>query len=527
MKAIFLRIALAAAALAPLCARATWQDDIGYTRLVAELGAALPTGAGTGVSHVEAFATAGGEYVPTTDATPSTGNFAGKTFAFLSGTSAVSGHAVRVGSFIYGANTNAALGDASVAPQAGVGPGIDLYSADGWLDADFLRTGLQLPRTETNDVSNHSWISYTDATFTPAEANAILRRVDYGIERDDYLLFGGLNNGSGTAVPELLASAYNAISVGLTNGNHSTGATPATVDGGGRTKPELVVPTDKTSWATGIASSCAALLHSTALPMGGNGTRCEVLRAVLLAGARKDPFPAWSNTPMQPLDAHFGAGEVNVWRSHRVLTAGPFSGGTAAPVGLKGWSYATLNAGAQSVHAFTVPAGCVVTELSAALVWNRKVITGNPNAWTSPTPELADLDLRLFAASGFTPGVELAASASASHPLEHVWLRNLPAGDYVLRVENTGTPAAATDYGLAWFTEVRPVQPPEIASLFQENTLVLNFSALCPGLTYRLEASADLVAWTPQTTFTATAATATWSTTPTAQRQFYRLVWLP
>jgi hypothetical protein len=535
-----LRFSLLAAGLlgAPVV-RATWQDDIGYTRLKTDLGPALPRGAGVPVTLVEATLTAeGGEYLPSVDPAPVSGIFAGKVFRFESGLSPVSNHAVRVASFFFGANTNPLAGDASVAPLAGSGPAstVDCYDADGWLAGDFLRVGSpQMPRLGTPVIANHSWIASVGADFSAGEANETLQRLDWAVEKAGQVVVVGLNNGAATVVPPLLGSAYNVLSVGRTDGWHSTGASPAEVDGAGRAKPELVAPMTATSWSTAVVSSCAALLAEAAATVSPNAGRSEVLRALLLAGARKDPFPNWANAPTRPLDGHFGAGEVNVWRSHRVLVAGEFAGGVVPAGAPSGWHYAAAIApGEERGYPFRVPEGCVAREFSAALVWNRVLQTASPNGWTNPSPQLANLDLRLHASAEAGLGVERArsesgAAGSVSHPLEHVFVRDLAEGEHLLRVQNAAMDSSTTGYGLAWFGSLAPAVAPEVAAAPSADgrTLILSFSRLGLGLTYALESSADLQAWAVQESLTASSTTATVTVGGTSARAFFRLRWVP
>ena len=121
-----------------------------------------------------------------------------------------------------------------------------------------LKTSTTIaPVVENRKIQNHSWIGTVDNGGT-TDTDA-LRRFDFAIQRDDFLAVAGVNNGSSSAVPALLANAYNAISVGLTDGNHSTGAT--TADGAGRGKPEIVAPSFATSFSTPLVSSAGAMLR--------------------------------------------------------------------------------------------------------------------------------------------------------------------------------------------------------------------------------------------------------------------------
>ncbi|MFN0130820.1 MAG: hypothetical protein ACKV19_29505 [Verrucomicrobiales bacterium] len=540
LKAFLWRMASAAVLsvlLATVAHAATWQDAIGYTRLVEEMGGAVPRGAGVSVSLVEASLTPdGGEYLPSANLAPTTGNFAGKLFNVRSDPSPVSFHAVRAGAFFFGVNTNPLAGDASVAPLAGSGPSaaVHCYQADGWLEDNLIRLGsLQPPRFESQAISNHSWIGAVGADFSSAQATETLQRLDWMIVSSDHVAVVGLNNGASTAVPPLLGSAYNILSVGRTDGAHSTGTSSAHVDGPGRVKPELVAPMTATSWSTPVVSSCAAVLVDAGTAVSPSARRSEVIRALLLAGARKDPFPTWTQSSTRPLDPHFGAGEVNIWRSHRVLVAGPVEAGAAEPARRSGWHYTpSMAPGTVRAYPLTVPEGCVARELAVALVWNRQVSLSLPSSWINPQPALANLDLHLVALPTTGTEVETArsesgASGSVPHPIEYLHQRHAPAGRYDLRVVNAPAESSETSYGLAWFLDLGPALPPEIASQWSADaqSLTLTFSRLGVGLTYTLESSDNLLNWTPLQSITASTPTATLVLTGPPARAFYRLVW--
>ena len=77
-----------------------WKDDIGYTQLLAELGAATPTGANVTASMVEASVNQSSNDYYAVD----TGNsqFAGKTITFMSGAWETSWHATNVATYLFG-----------------------------------------------------------------------------------------------------------------------------------------------------------------------------------------------------------------------------------------------------------------------------------------------------------------------------------------------------------------------------------------------------------------------------------------
>jgi hypothetical protein len=123
--------------------------DIGYTALVARLGAAnVPTGAGIGCGQVEAQESTG-NFGPNA-ANP---QFAGKTFTPMSGPFGSSSHATTVGQNLYGLS-------GSIAPGVN---SIWIWEAGNWATTGYLRTNAtgQVPATPPSSsmrIINNSWI---------------------------------------------------------------------------------------------------------------------------------------------------------------------------------------------------------------------------------------------------------------------------------------------------------------------------------------------------------------------------------
>lgn len=407
------------------------KDDIGLTTLMAELGTNTPTGAGIGVSQVEA--PLGSDY----SADPANPELAGKTITLKSGATGASSHATVVGISWYGISN-------------GIAPGItqiDAYNVNLWLGTEFLNTGnsMAAPLVENRRTQNHSWIGSTGTQTTDEE---ILRRFDYAIQRDGFVAIVGLNNMNTNPVPELLAHCYNAISVGVPSGNHSSGGT--TFEVAGRIKPEIVAPSVyyAVSFSCGVASGAVAMLlqAADASPALVNArTNSEVIKALLLAGATKTQFPSWTRTPTQPLDLVYGAGEVNIQNSYHLLKAGEFAPSSSVTVSNRGWDFGTTTASAAR-YFFDVPAGYALTNFSTVLTWNRTVTDIGPGSSFVMQTAVADLNLRLYHATNFTLGPLRDSSVSTIQNVEHVYT-NLPAGRYALEVTSDTT---GTDYGLAW-----------------------------------------------------------------------------
>ena len=415
-------------------ARADYAGDIGLMALRAELGAGIPTGAGVAVSQIEASLSQSSLiYMPDTTSP----EFTGKTFTRMSGVSTVSGHANSVASYFYGRSL-------SLAPDVSA---ISVYEANAWIYSGFLKTNtLVAPLTESRSIQNHSWVGSLGSTALDTDA---LRRLDYAIQQNDFLACVGLNNGSGSGLPTLLASAYNVIAVGLTDGNHSSGTAvidPIAAGNPGRVKPEIVAPMFATSFATPLVGSAGAMLWQTAPAAGKHSVS---LKAMLLAGATKEQFANWSRTAAQPLDARFGAGQLNVSQSYHILAAGQQPASASLSVNRRGWDYNTSSLTERQYY-FDIPVADGSPRFSATLTWHRVIADTLPGpSWGNLSSTLANLSLRIYQASGFTKGALVDESASTVDNVEHLYLTSLPAGRYVMEVssDQTGTP-----YGLAWMT---------------------------------------------------------------------------
>ncbi|MCH2130588.1 MAG: sulfatase-like hydrolase/transferase [Pirellulaceae bacterium] len=410
-------------------------DDIGYRKLADELGTAMPDGTGISVGIVEAKSENTSQYRPDKNHI----RFPDKNFVFKSGGSLTpSNHATTVGIYFFGTYN--------------IAPGItDIHSweADHWQGNGFLKDGTNMePLVETQRIVNHSWIS-TDSDV------GVLRRLDYVINRDNLVVVVGQNNGNTTVLPKLLGQNYNTISVGRTDGIHSHGFT--TDDGAGRVKPEIVAPTPATSFSSPTVGASAAVLLETAGDLGlVNAEENETVRALLLAGATKLEFlDQWNRTSSQPLDDHFGAGELNLYRSYQILTAGEQTASNITDVAATGWDFHTTASNSQ--YFFEVPTGQQLAELSAVLVWNRQIVDGAGGGF-SPTPVTLDnLDLKLHTANNFSLDTELDASVSTIDNVEHIYFNaqgigsTLGPGRYALEVVS---PASGVDYALAWLGQL-------------------------------------------------------------------------
>jgi hypothetical protein len=428
-------------------------DLIGVTDLINRLGASAPTGAGIPVSHVEAGGYVSDDGVTFQYAyTPETTQpfFAGRDFTYKSGPSVSTNHATNIGAHWYGNN--------------GIAPGvtdIDLYSAERYWGADLLQNGSKLlPNVETQRVQNHSWIIPAGAASTSFTID-VLRRFDYMLDRDGVVAAVGVNNGSTSLFPLGLANSYNSIAVGHTTGRSSLG--PTTLDTTGRSKPDIVAPARHVSEATSWISAATTLLLETA----GSNTHAahpETIKAAMLAGATKGEFDLsgatgstlddWSHTTQQPLDFRYGAGELNVDNSHRILSAGEFEGG-ASDVGIRGWDFDTIEAGEPKLYFFDVHPNATIDSLSIIATWNREFDVDTKGASAVFNPLLANIDMRLYEADGFTLGTILDTSANTIDNVEHIYREDMAGGRFAIEVTSDQT----WDFSLAWQTILGTAAP--------------------------------------------------------------------
>ncbi|RPJ32920.1 MAG: hypothetical protein EHM17_12030, partial [Verrucomicrobiaceae bacterium] len=340
--------------------RADWKDEIGFTRLQQLAGSDLPTASTSGLAQIEALDGNG-------KCAPDTGSplFANKTFLLKSGASSISNHANRVATNFYGSNS-LLPGNATV----------NVHNANNWLGSGFLNLGINdLPLTETRAVQSHSWIGLSEISDSQAaEANM---RLDYAINRNGFVCVVGENNGSTNPLPQLLGQGYHTISVGRDDGNHSAGIT--TLDGSGRSKPDIVAPSaspeSATSWTTPMVAGAAGLLHTrlSASPYSLTGAnRPRAVKALLLASATKNTVPNWDNTVTRPLDERYGAGELNIHHAWLAMSAGRKSSGNTTH-GIRGWAAEPVSGNSSKTWFFTIPAGAPATPFCAALTWHRVV----------------------------------------------------------------------------------------------------------------------------------------------------------
>jgi len=472
----------------PLVSGATWQDDVGLTKLENTLGDAMLTGNGIFISQVEAGSGNTNTYVPD----PNSPHFSaaldpfGVEPTFVNNSDGShpnpdpSSHATNsVAQFYYGDTNGVAKGANTIV----------LYEANDYLRF-FLNCGNSGCGTAAPDaptftdpadgqqkdfvIQNHSWAG----TFGSNTADQrVLRKVDHLVDTEELTTVVGLENGSVAnphpSLDNLLAYSYNSIVVGRASGLHAVGPT-SSLYGPGRTRPTIVSSTDKTvSASTAMVSGAATIMHEALLDPNGavtDGNRSEPMRAILLAGAEKREFidfvdpdtglsDPWSRDPnTQPLDNILGAGRLNVYNSYLMTQAGQIDGSSSesspTPVDSHGWDYGVEGEVTDMIsrfYEFEIPQGSIAVDFSAMLTWNVDINSTGGNAFGAHT--LADLSLTLT--NNADPNNPVDWSDNAVDNIEHIYIGEgqtveyLAPGTYTLEVSSNNF---TRDFGIAWRT---------------------------------------------------------------------------
>ena len=465
-------------------ALADYKKNVGYTALKNALGSAIPDGSGLSlVTQTEAAAVTDHDGNEDTDPIkvwmpdPGHPEFRGKKILNRSlSLPYYSGHATGVGANFYGVKRSMAPGIRT----------IESFLATHWLGTGFLGSdGTLKPQSSTGRIANHSWVASTKGN----DAN-VLRRLDWLAATDESIQVVGPcrpNN-------PLLGSAFNSIAVGQETGENGIGT--AAVDDvytAGRACPQLIAPLKTASAAAPVVAAAAALLielgHSKpglstdphirqAVVRSGdavqNAERSEVVKAALMAGADRVTRNAWADEvtavdiegyrrdpehrTANGLDRRYGAGQVNIEHSYRILDGGeqnssedqPAAGGAVGP---QGFDYDPAFGGADgsndaASYYFSVDKD--ERHLWAALVWNIAVDAGAGPYFVGEAA-LYDLDLVLYDVTDPAAPRQVAASTSSIDNTENLWVALKKDHRYRMRVEpGAGQGPFTWDYGLAW-----------------------------------------------------------------------------
>lgn len=444
MKTLLLKVSLSLFLTVTNFVWANYKDEIGYTQLVEEFGEELPDASGIPVAQIEFIRN-------NTWAPEATGELANVNFTYApEETGSFSSHAYGVGRLFYG--------------RESMTPGIDKVYAfrnGGWTSHMNLMKNLP-PNESLWRVENHSWGGTTGSESVDKQAIA---RFDYRIYTENIFASVGLDNTT-NSMWRLLANSYNSIVVGVASGNHNRGGT--NVYTSERMKPDIVAPIQYTSHSTPVVSSVGTLLIAraeadSALADAANAPAVKVL---LMAGATKDAFPSWSNSPTRPLDEVYGAGNLNAYQSYKILLAGKQAPGEQQSARCAGWDWNESPApGAGNYYRFEI-SDTQDGEFSAVLTWNvepvRQANYYGDLDWRLYEMDLTNLELRLWTVDESDQPQELVAeSLSDIDNVQHIYARNLPAGRYALKVSSE---AADVPYALAWRTSPKTdeLSPPVV-----------------------------------------------------------------
>ncbi len=458
---------LAAAVLSVAAAAATAQSDrnpprhSSYAKLADLLGDYMPTGEGVRVMQVEGMLTDRDErtfgWAPDADHP----DFAGVRFVYAG---PPSGHA--------GSVAREFFGRASMAP--GVSE-VECFPNVIWAHdpLGFLRSGTdELPRASAARVANHSWVGSSGESDLE-----VLKRVDYLVATDDFVQVAGANNAP--QVRELLQCSFNAIIVGRSPGQHSTG----TVDLGdetyteGRAKPDIVAAGRFTSTAAPRVASAVAMLQEFAHRSGSALSRgsyrsprtgrtiwhaesAVVLKAALMAGADREAARGYRGRARyrtdNGLDLRYGAGVLNVLNSYAILAGGEWTdeenrGDEPGAVPPAGFHYNAAFGGlegtaSEATYRMRAPEGA--RHLKVCLAWNVR-INRDEARWDGGA-ELYDLDLKVYDLN-HSARLPVAESLSWVDNTENLRIEVEPGHEYAIKVLRArGQEPFLWNYGLAW-----------------------------------------------------------------------------
>ena len=473
--AAHLLVLLTAALILPGPALASLPDhlaEIGYQQLIDELGGEPLLEQTAPLTQVEA-AESEGDRLFSWFPDPGDERLSGNTIInrLVANEGRHSGHATVVGSLFYGSHS-------LLANRQNL---VYAYPMRYWATRGFLQasTAAEEPRIAGSRVANHSWIGSMD---TPEGNVMVLKRLDWVVEKDDFIQCVGTSN-HGDVEP-LLESAFNVIVAGVASGGHGTGTLdldPVYVKG--RTRPHVVVPVTATSNATAVVSSAAALLvdlgHSRpGLSLEEPATNrfgdlvypaenSETIKAAILAGADRVPrdpnHTGIADYGLIPgrmsengLDPTYGAGQLNIRNGWHIIAAGEQNsdedGGVA--IGPEGFDYDPHfgGAGCNGTGTYTFRATGTRPELTASLVWNAEIEDIHDALWE--TVIVRDLDLELF---DVTTGREVAQSKSRLDNSENLWVPLTSGHEYRITVQVAENREPFDwDYSLAWRVDEAP-----------------------------------------------------------------------
>ena len=183
----------------------------------------------------------------------------------------------------------------------------------------------------------------------------------------------------------------------------------------------------------------------------------EIIKAALMAGAdryadnlRGPDLTSYTVNSSNGLDNIYGAGQMNIFNSYHIIAGAEqdsIESGGPGQITAFGFDYnPDFSKNDSATYAFTATAGHEA--LTASLVWNIDIGSGDPGIYFDPTAALYDFNLALV---DMTSGQTVVAeSNSITENTENIWT-NLELGhDYQLQVTGEGSDDFTWDYGLAW-----------------------------------------------------------------------------
>jgi hypothetical protein len=353
----------------------------------------------------------------------------------------------------------------------GFAPGVRLVFA--YTSNQFRQHVLMIEKFNTRGAALPAWpdakrpvnVLNISNTFGNGGEDQTIRALDYLIDATNVLACTA-QPGSLKSNASLAGNLWNSLVVGKTSPDfgYAEGAEYENIGNARRKKPDIVacsfVSKDggASSWSAPVVSSAAAMLieRARATENTKRAERNYVLKAILMAGAAKTGLFSpvydasgkltdadktkpwlWSRTPEAPLDKLYGAGNLQIASSYRILEAGEQS----RDAGHEGWilGEGVTKKQPREVRFVVKEPG---KEFSAALVWNRHIATteGKPYSFT-----VADLRLELHDSEGQS----LQWSDDPGNNVECLWIKErLKPGSFTLIV--TSHQEAPENFGLAW-----------------------------------------------------------------------------
>lgn len=359
--------------------------------------------------------------------------------------------------------------------SAGVAPGLDKV----WINSISTWANSLQPATPTAPPVSHPSVPDIVAITVPlgwssaSWNNAAIRKVDWlAVTYPQLFISSAGPNATTTMTFSVPICGYNTLVVGGENGDHQHGTVPATLDGAGRYTTSMVAPGNGLG-ATSLVTGAAALMFEVINLDPGVGTapgsKSNWMRPLLMTATTHRS--GWSNGAPQsgpnrgiatiPIDPLTGTDLLNIDRAHEVLTGGRQQFQETLPpaptIGRRGWDVIPgLNPNTSRYYRFRTVG--VVDEVSITIGWHRIM-----NAvFSNPTVLNVDAALYRVGRDGSlesltgTAGVGVfesgnVASVSTNYNIEHIYLRGLQPGEYVLKIDRIDTTAAPSLVGVAWW----------------------------------------------------------------------------